>query len=290
MRFIYSFALTINTLIAVAQIPAESPYTLKTGREVVLLGAGAATLGASFAVNKNLTALTPGEVQRLNVLDITPQFDRRATANYSSSAARLSDVTLVANVALAGGVALACRRPSENSSFITRDLYTVGVMYVETILINNGVNNIVKDAVGRTRPYAYNAAAPLDEKLDKDARRSFYSGHASNAFATAVFAAEVFRHYHPNSRAKPWIWVGSLGLAAGTSYLRYEAGQHFPSDLLVGAAMGSLAGWGIPKLHQNRTGNAQSVLKNVTTMPWSNGLTSGVYLRWNVSSVSFIKR
>ncbi len=290
MRFICSFALTINTLIAVAQTPTESPYNLKTGREAVLLGAGVASYGAAFVFNKKLDAFTPAEVQQLNVLNITPHFDRRATANYSPSAARLSDVTLIADVALTGGVILASRRPQAGEGFFTKDLYTVGVMYVETMLLTNGIKSTVKDAVERTRPFAYNAAAPLDDKLDKDARRSFYSGHASNAFATAVFAAEVFRHYHPNSKAKPWIWVGSLGLAAGTSYLRYEAGQHFPSDLLVGAAMGSLAGWGIPKLHQNRTGSAQSVLTNVTAMPWSNGLASGVYLRWNVSSISFVKR
>ncbi|MBO0938506.1 phosphatase PAP2 family protein [Fibrella sp. HMF5335] len=279
MRFIYSFAFTINTVLAVAQTPAESPYNLKTGREVVLLGAGVASYGAAFVFNKKLDAFTPAEVQQLNVLNITPHFDRRATAKYSPSAARLSDVTLIADVALTGGVILASRRPSEGNGFFTSDLYTVGVMYVETMLLTNGIKSTVKDAVERTRPFAYNTAAPLDDKLDKDARRSFYSGHASNAFATAVFAAEVFRHYHPNSKAKPWIWVGSLGLATGTAYLRYEAGQHFPSDLLVGAAMGSLAGWGVPKLHQNRTGSAQSALKNVTAMPWSNGLASGVYLR-----------
>ena len=290
MRFIYSFVLTINTLLAIAQTPSESPYTLKTGREAVLLGAGVASYGAAFVFNKKLDAFTPAEVQQLNVLNISPQFDRRAASNYSASAARLSDITLITNVALTGGVILACRRPTEGSSFFTRDLYTVGVMYVETMLLTNGIKSTVKDAVERTRPFVYNAAAPLDDKLDKDARRSFYSGHASNAFATAVFAAEVFRHYHPNSKAKPWIWVGSLGLAAGTSYLRYEAGQHFPSDLLVGAAMGSLAGWGIPKMHQNRTGSAQSALKNVTAMPWSNGLASGVYLRWNVSSASIVNR
>ncbi|XWW45749.1 phosphatase PAP2 family protein [Fibrella sp. USSR17] len=283
------------------QVQAQnlSPYSLKTGREVTLLGAGVASYGTAYAFNRDLKPLTIDGVQNLNRANV-PSLDRSALDHYSPKAARLSDLTLGTGIGLTGLVILSAKAPvnaipgrirtnadgsttEPSFSFVSSELFTVGVMYVETMLLTNGVKSTVKNAVERTRPLAYNPAVPLDEKLDKDTQRSFYSGHASNAFATAVFAAEIFRHYHPTSKAKPWVWVSSLGLASGTAYLRYEAGQHFPSDLLVGAAVGSLAGWGIPKLHENRH---QSASLSVT--PWSNGLASGVSFRWSLSSPSFV--
>ena len=46
--------------------------------------------------------------------------------------------------------------------------------------------------------------------------------------------------------------VGFLGgvLAGSTSALRVEAGQHFPSDVLVGAGIGVVSGVAVPLLHR----------------------------------------
>ena len=258
---------------------ATSPYTLKTSREGILLGSGLALYGTAYVLDKNLNPLTIDAVDRLDRGSVLA-FDRSATGRYSATADQLSDLTLGAGIGLTGVVIVAARSQPRAPLF-GRELYTVGVMYVETMLLTNGLKSTVKNAVQRTRPFAYNPAAPLAEKLERDAQRSFYSGHAANAFATALFASEVFRHYHPASRAKGWVWAGSLGLATGTAVLRYQAGQHFPSDLIVGAAVGSLAGWGIPRLHQVRSRTARRQAIQIT--PWTNSLASGIYLRWNVS-------
>lgn len=289
-----------------SSLQTRSPYSLKTGREAVLLGAGIVSYGTAYAFNRDLQPLTPEAIQRLSRTDV-PSFDRSAIDQFSPNADRLSDLTLGTGIGLTGVVILSAKAPANAAagstrlfpgepvstatySFFRSELYTVGVMYLETMLLTNGLKSTVKNAVERTRPFAYNSAAPLDQKLDKDAQRSFYSGHASNAFATAVFAAEVFRHYHPDSKAKPWVWVGSLGLATGTAYLRYEAGQHFPSDLLVGTAVGSLAGWGIPKLHENRRNGQSASRVSLSVTPWSSGWASGLSMRWNVSSESFVRK
>ncbi len=281
---------TANSLTATATARPDyvSPYRLRTSLEISLLGAGGLTYGAAYAFNRSLQPLTPASVAQLNPAAVSG-FDRSALSRYSPNANRLSDLTLGAGVGLAGVVMLTAR-PTDalRKPLLKSELMTIGVMYAETMLLTNGLKSAVKNAVERTRPYAYNPAAPLEDKLDKDTQRSFYSGHAANAFATAVFAAEVYYHYHPRSRGKAWVWTGSLGLATGTAYLRYQAGQHFPSDLLVGAAVGSLAGWGIPKLHQNRAGKPRAFWRNATLSPWSNGLASGVYLRWNVSGQSIV--
>ncbi|MBC8155765.1 MAG: phosphatase PAP2 family protein [Bacteroidetes bacterium] len=156
-------------------------------------------------------------------------------------------------------------------------------MFAETILLVNGIHRSVKSTAKRIRPYAYNLAVSLDEKLTKDKRRSFFSGHASNAFATAVFTADVFSHL---------VWGGTLTLASVTAVSRYRAGLHYPTDLVVGAVFGSLVGWGIPRLHQRATPTTRSALvKQVRVQPWSNGLASGVQVQIEIhSSTSRLKR
>ena len=268
LLFIFHFSLFFHYSFA------QSPYQLKTGQEVTLLGAGVVTLGASVALNHTVAPLTIAEVNSLNFSDINT-FDRNATHHWSTSADHLSTVTLAGNVALTGLLTIGTKP-------MRQDVKTVALMYLETLLLANGVERTIKDVTQRTRPFVYNAAAPLDEKLTRDARQSFFSGHATNAFATAVFTSEVFRHYFPHSKLKPVVWIGSLGLATATAALRYESGLHYPTDLLAGAAFGSLVGWGIPKLHEVK--NRSSLGRRLDVQPWSSGLANGIYMRLAVFS------
>lgn len=253
---------------------AQSPYELKTGRELTWLGVGAVSLGAGQIIQKSVDPLTPTQISALNRVDIS-SFDRNATFHYSASAAKLSDVTLLADAGVLGVLTLATKP-------LRQDIKTVAVMYIESALLVNGVGGIVKGLTQRTRPFVYNADAPMADKLALDARQSFFSGHAANAFATAVFTGDVFRHYFPHSKLKPFVWVGSLGLATATSVLRYEAGKHYTTDLLAGAAFGSLVGWGIPKLHEVK--NKTELGRRLDVQPWSNGQAKGIYLSLAVFS------
>ncbi len=262
--------LFVQSLTGFAQsIP--SPYALRTGREITILGAGVASAVASLAIGEDLEPLPAATVSTLNRQSVNA-FDRGATYHWSKSAAELSNVTWLGTVAAVGAVAI--------TPDARHDLKTVGLMYVETILLANGVERSVKNLTERNRPFLYNPDAPSADKLTKDARRSFFSGHATNAFASAVFASEVFRHYYPNSRLKPVVWIGTLGLATATCVLRYEGGLHYPTDLIAGAAFGSLVGWGIPKLHEVKSRN--SALKQLDIQPWSTGQANGLYIRWTL--------
>lgn len=252
----------------------ELPYQLRTSRELTLLGAGVVAGGTALALEQRVAPLTPAEIASLQRVDV-PAFDRGATLNVSRSADRLSDVTLAGNVAVLSLLTVGTKA-------MRQDVKTVAILYVETILLANGMQRSVKNLTQRIRPYAYNPAVPLDEKTDRSTRQSFFSGHATNAFATAVFTGEVFRHYFPESRLKPVVWIGSLGLATATAVLRYEGGLHYPTDLLAGAAFGSLVGWGIPKLHEVK--NRSELGQRLDVQPWSNGQASGIYLRLAVFS------
>lgn len=264
----------IHSTFYISPLFAQSPYALKTGREITLLGAGAVSLGVSVALNHTIDPITTGEIATLNRADINA-FDRQATYHWSEKADRLSDATLAGNGALVGLLTFGTKP-------MRQDLKTVAILYVETMLLANGIERTVKAITQRTRPFVYNPDAPLDKKLERDARQSFFSGHATNAFATAVFTGEVFRHYFPNSRLKPVIWIGSLGLATATAVLRYEGGLHYPTDLLAGAAFGSLVGWGIPKLHEVK--NRSDIGRRLDVQPWSTGSANGIYVRLLVFS------
>ncbi|GAB2540200.1 phosphatase PAP2 family protein [Spirosoma aerophilum] len=252
----------------------QSPYELKTGRELTLLGAGALAYGTSIALGTTVDPLTPTEVSRLSRADVN-SFDRQATYHWSTSADRLSDVTLAGNAALLGLVTI-------GGKSMRQDVKTVAVMFIETLALSSGIERTVKAITQRPRPFVYNEIAPLDEKLTRDASQSFFSGHATISFATAVFTGEVFGHYFPHSRLKPYVWIGSLGLATATSALRYEAGLHYPTDLITGALYGSLVGWGIPKLHQVK--NQTALGRRLDVQPWSNGAANGIYMRLAVFS------
>ncbi len=124
----------------------------------------------------------------------------------------------------------------------------LGVMFAETILLSQGLVRLTKGCVTRYRPYTYyenntNTTYPTD---------SFYSGHTTMAFTSAAFFTTVFSGYHPDSVWKYVVGSITFGLASTVGVLRITAGKHFLSDVLVGAAIGSLIGWFVPFMHKNR--------------------------------------
>lgn len=131
------------------------------------------------------------------------------------------------------------------------------LLLAETAVVQAGVNQLVKFAVGRERPFVHAlsagekglVAAPADNNL------SFYSGHSSLAFSLAVGAGTLahLRGY----RSEPLVWGVGLPLAAGAAWLRIAADKHYATDVLVGSAVGAAFGFAVPWLFHRRTGSAQ---------------------------------
>lgn len=65
--------------------------------------------------------------------------------------------------------------------------------------------------------------------------KSFPSAHAATSWA---MAAAMARHYEH----KRWVKWASYGAATGVTALRFTARKHFPSDLVIGGALGYLIG------------------------------------------------
>ena len=86
---------------------------------------------------------------------------------------------------------------------------------------------VLKPIVDRTRPYVIlPEAEPL---LRWDVSASMPSGHAATSAAGAVILAYLLGR---------WAWGLAL-LAVAVSYSRVYIGVHYPTDVLVGAAIGA---------------------------------------------------
>ncbi len=68
--------------------------------------------------------------------------------------------------------------------------------------------------------------------------KSFPSGHTSAAFGCATLANRNLDSIDALEGIRPALEITNIVLAAGTGWARVEAGKHFPSDVLVGAALG----------------------------------------------------
>jgi membrane-associated phospholipid phosphatase len=221
------------------------PYELDPWLDGGLSAGAAIALAGSVAVYRGQEPFTEEEVAALDPADVNP-FDRSATQRWSPTAGSASDVLTWTLLAAPAGVALAtpgARRP-----------LTIGAMYAEVLLLNVSLVQLLKGLTERARPYAYNddPDIPVGLRLEVEARRSLPSSHAANAFAAAVFLSSVYARLHPGSAARKWVWAGSLTAAGLVGYLRYEAGQHFPTDVIVGAILGAGVGYIVPKLHESR--------------------------------------
>lgn len=123
------------------------------------------------------------------------------------------------------------------------------------------VSEAVKYATRRERPFMDNANGSFWHGGD-----SFPSEHATTAWSIAG----VIAHEYPGPIPK----IAAYGLAAAISIARINGQQHFPSDVLVGSAIGWLvaqhvyktyhnpdldgASWNVPAIRQDRPSHWQA--------------------------------
>mgnify|MGYP002626434511 CR=1 FL=1 len=231
-------------------------FSLSAVEDCTLLSVGVALSGGDLILDNvlELNRKTYDSSKIYNKNDVNP-FDRFFMNEYSSSLDKTADV----------GVALSMLTPVVLLTTQKEEWLTVGVMYAETLLIANGLKEITKLCVNRERPYMYydSSTYPKEDLKDGDFANSFPSGHATMSFAGATFASYTFCKYFPDSLWRYGVVAGSYALALGTSTLRVLSGNHFMSDVLTGAALGSAVGFLVPALH---TFNKKSDL-NVALLP-----------------------
>lgn len=238
LLILMAFSLSnIKTSIVLAQVLYETNCSKDGG--LFLGGTGLLVLG-SYMQGK-VTPLTEDEINKLSKDDVNA-FDRSSTSKWSPSARETSNYILASCIILPTTLLL--------SKAIREDIATLSVLYLETLLLTNGPILLSKGLAKRIRPYVYNPDVSMIKKTKPDARKSFYSGHTANAFAPAILFAKIYSDYYPDSKWKPAIWGTALLGASAVAYLTYEAGMHFPTDILTGAVMGSLTGYLVSNFHK----------------------------------------
>lgn len=185
-----------------------------------------------------LLALTALSATAVNDISKVNKFDSLIMNPYSKS---LDDTATIINyISMASPALLVINRSGE-------DIATLGVMYLETMAGAYASKEILKKVIDRPRPYTYFEGAPENEKDDWN--NSFPSGHTTLSFASAGFVSYVFSRYYPDSKWKIPVIAASYTAATATAVLRIMSGNHFMTDVITGALLGTLWGIGIPMLH-----------------------------------------
>ena len=124
-------------------------------------------------------------------------------------------------------------------------LLTLVILITLMILFTDQTTNIVKRSVLRFRPCAcediMESVRFIAERCSRN--RSFFSGHASNSMAAAVFGGLLLRPYFKNLIFLMLLW------SAVVAYSRIYVGVHYPIDVITGMAFGALSGFGFYKLY-----------------------------------------
>lgn len=135
---------------------------------------------------------------------------------------------------------------------IRKSWLDVTLLYFETQAIN--LNIYVWGGpvfTTRVRPIVYYEETSWEYKLGKETTDSFFSGHVSMAAGASFFMAKVYSDYHPELGEKKWLLYGAALIPpAFVGYYRYRGFMHFPTDILLGAAVGATVGILVPHLHK----------------------------------------
>ncbi len=141
-----------------------------------------------------------------------------------NAASQASDYLLYALDAETLVTALATPSGKDPKDWVSAKAKGIGVE-VGAELVTAGATTLLKDATNRTRPNGVGSS-------------SFPSGHASNAASSSTLANRNLNSITMPEEIRMPLQIGNIVLATGVGWARVEAGQHFPSDVLAGAALG----------------------------------------------------
>jgi len=137
-----------------------------------------------------------------------------------------------------------------------RRVQALGLHTVESILFANMLTGAIKYVAGRQRPFV-DVTNPYDFQLWRgfkgDTYRSFPSGHSTTAFAFASALTRETQFWWPHAA----FYVGTVfyGGAALVGASRMYNNMHWASDVMAGAAVGTLMGLKVVKYTHSHPDN-----------------------------------
>ena len=225
----------------------ESPFAMNLGWDIAIASTAAASYATAFILKHTLTF--PEQEDFSYDRSAIPAIDAWAVNPFSKPLDFAGNISVATCLASPAAVFLGLAAGKEME---WKDALTVGVMYAEAALLTLGIKDLLKVGVKRLRPYTYYDPSTweVDPSTDNDYMFSHPSGHTAEAFLGAGFLTYVFSSYYPSSPWKYLVAGASYSLAAATGALRIMSGNHFFTDVMAGALIGTITGYGVPMLHQ----------------------------------------
>jgi hypothetical protein len=213
------FALdTTNNVFKSPQLPKQNP---KQQNLSVMKFSGRTTVVLALIA---ITCTPKANAQNLDVnilKGINPRYPNSQVWIQTSNSAYYVPIGIAATQ-MAYGIIANDKRSRDNS---LQTLISVGIGVV--------ASEAMKSAFNRTRPqYKYSSEI---FSLSSTNTKSFPSGHATIAFATATTLTLEYKKWYIAVPAYAW--------ATGVAYSRMYEGKHYPSDVLAGAVLGVGSAW-----------------------------------------------
>ncbi len=214
-----------------------APPALFTRRDAITLGAFGIAAGITFPNDRHLArAFQRDAVQENGML-------RNAAAFFRATG---QPGVLVGSVS-AWALGRLTKRPM---------LAATGLHVTEAIVVAGGLTVAGKIAAGRARPSESGDDDPYDLRWWRGTRQGYTSmpsGHTSAAFAAASALAGDWRQFSPRSArfVVPALYAGATMVGLSRMY----NDRHWASDVLVGAALGTVTGSVVGRWGRAHAGN-----------------------------------
>lgn len=234
MRFWYILILAFSST-AFCDADGDSVYkvNLWTDSAIVLTG-GLIAVAANTWQYSIINQSCPCDPNGINFID------KSEAANTNHSADIFANYTVTA--AMVAPVVIDYLDVGMTKSF-AEDMF----VYSEVLSVNFGLVTLAKFSFQRPYPYMYQRVTTgsgfQSEPTDY---LSFYSGHTTTTIS-ALAAASATLNLRHGKTIWPWIVTGVLGTSVAVELI--ISGEHFISDVVVGAMMGLAIGTIIPAMH-----------------------------------------
>lgn len=224
-----------------AYLRPGGPYRLKPFVDIPLVAGGAAPDIYNFGEIGKKNPTSVAKLQTLRISDID-WFDRWAVHPYSHSIDKASYLPFYAAMP-APLIVFAI------DSRMRKDYWKLTWLYGEAMILTGVLYTSAVHWESRLRPLTYESSSPIAERTSANSRNSFFAGHVALVGTSFFFIAQAYADYHPESHCKWVFYTGAGAVTALTGYLRNRAGEHFPSDIVLGAIVGVASGLLTPMLH-----------------------------------------
>ncbi|MCI4667968.1 MAG: phosphatase PAP2 family protein [Bacteroidia bacterium] len=245
-----------NLLLAIfligSSVFAQSPYQLSWKLDLPIVLGSNTLMATGLLIPNGISPLTQAELDALNPMNVNA-FDRSATQNYSIAADHRSDIGLVSGAILGLGVnlALPTTKGLQGKAY-WKEAGKLALIWYEANTLVTGATLSTKALILRPRPFTYNPNAPLEDKMEVDARFSFFSGHTSITSVNFFLLGKFYADYFPESKYKPAVWAVAAIIPAWTGIERYNAGKHYLTDVITGYVVGAAGGILVPHFHKKK--------------------------------------